>query len=79
MPYSSFILKNLMHPNVHLLSAGSTAGTLDSSTHSSTDSSTVYIHSTLEHSAPWWLSTELSLSAPLYLYRHANHYIQQWL
>ena len=78
------------YESAHLLSAGlyhyvhpsplaPAAGTPDSSTHSSTDSSTVYIYSTLEHSAPRWLSTELSLSAPLYMYSHANHNIQQWL
>ena len=38
-----------------------------------------YLHSTLEHSAPQWLSDELSLSAPLYMHSRANHYIQQWL
>ena len=39
-----------------------------------------YIHSTLEHSAPRWLSNRTeSLRSNIYLYSHASHYIQQWL
>ena len=39
-----------------------------------------YIHSTLEHSAPRWLSNRTeSLRSAIYMYSHASHYIQQWL